>query len=203
MKAIRQGHGRFSVFLGICSGLYLLSAGICTAAAANQDLPSDSVYHLDVELQDQTGKMVKLEDYRGAPVVVTMFYASCPHVCPTIISTIKFTESKLSETQRDHLQVLSISIDPERDTPSVLRESLERHRADPKRWSMTRPAADDLRAISGVFGVKYKQLPDGEFNHTTKLVLLDAEGRQVASTETLGRIDASFLQAIEAELPPE
>jgi protein SCO1/2 len=65
---------------------------------------------------------------------------------------------------------------------------------------MTRSQPGDLRTIAGVFGVRYKKLPDGEFNHTTRIVLLDRDGTQVASTEQLGRPDAAFLEAIKSSL---
>ncbi len=163
-------------------------------------LPPNSVYHLQVLVEDQFGEITGLDRYKGQPVLVTMFYASCPHVCPMLISTIKLTESKLSAGERADLRVLTISIDPERDTPEKLRETMERHSVDASRWSMVRSQPGDLRMIAGVFGVRYKQLPDGEFNHTTRIILLDNEGTQVASTEKLGRHDAVFLEAIKASL---
>jgi protein SCO1/2 len=163
-------------------------------------LPPDSVYNLQVRVEDQFGEFSGLDRYKGKPVLVTMFYASCPHVCPLLISTIQLMESELSDAERANLRVLTISIDPERDTPMKLHETMERHSADATRWSMVRPDPGDLRAITGVFGVRYKQLPDGEFNHTTRIVLLDREGTQVASTEQLGRLDSSFLQAIKTNL---
>ena len=144
--------------------------------------------------------MIGLDHYRGKPVLVTMFYTSCPHVCPALISTIKFAESELSEDERADLRVLTISIDPERDTPEKLRETLELHAVDAKRWSMVRSKPGNLRTIAGVFGVRYKQLPDGEFNHTTKIILLDRDGTEVASTEKLGHPDETFLAAIKSSL---
>lgn len=163
-------------------------------------LPPTSVYHLQVSIEDQFGEISGLDRYKGKPVLVTMFYTSCPHVCPMLISTIKLTESKLSVDDRAELRVLTISIDPERDTPDNLRETQERHSVDADRWSMTRSGPGDVRTIAGVFGIKYKQLPDGEFNHSTKIVLLDRGGTQIASTDQLGRVDAAFLEAIRASL---
>jgi len=163
-------------------------------------LPPNSVYHLQVSVEDQFGEITKLDRYKGHPVLITMFYASCPHVCPLLISTIKLTESKLSAEQRADLRVLTISIDPERDTPEKMLETMERHSVEASRWSMVRPQPGDLRTIAGVFGVKYKQLPNGEFNHTTRIILLDREGTQIASTGQLGRHDAVFLEAIETSL---
>ena len=177
----------------------LLVTSIAHSSDENS-LPPNSVYHLQVFVEDQYGDITGLDRYKGQPVLVTMFYASCPHVCPMLISTIRLTESKLSDENRAALRVLTISIDPERDTPEKLRETMKRHNIDDARWSMVRPKPGDLRTIAGVFGVRYKQLPEGEFNHTTRIILLDRDGTQVASTEQLGRHDPAFLEAIEESL---
>ncbi len=188
-------------------GLTSLVASIIPLTSAplaqpeNSDsLPPNSVYNLQVLVEDQFGEFSGLDRYKGKPVLVTMFYASCPHVCPLLISTIQLMESELSDDDRADLRVLTVSIDPERDTPVKLHETMERHSADAGRWSMVRPDIDDLRAIAGVFGVRYKQLPDGEFNHTTRIILLDREGTQVATTEQLGRLDAVFMEVIKTSL---
>jgi protein SCO1/2 len=192
--------GRFlSIVLVAIAGTLLLRT---SAGQSNSDssLPPDSVYQLEVSIEDQVGEISGLDRYRGNPVIVTMFYASCPHVCPMLVSTIKLTESKLTSDERAELRVLTISIDPERDTPEKLHETLERHAVDADRWSMSRSTPGDLRALAGVFGVKYKQLPDGEFNHTTRMILLDQEGVQVATSDQLGRYDPAFLEAIKTTI---
>ncbi len=163
-------------------------------------LPANSVYHLRVPVEDQFGEITGLDRYKGHPVLVTMFYTSCPHVCPMLISTIKIMESVLSDEERADLRVITISIDPERDTPGKLHETMERHSVRANRWSMVRSNPNDLRTIAGVFGIKYKQLPDGEFNHTTRITLLNREGTQVASTELIGGYDEAFLEAIKTSL---
>ncbi len=181
--------------------LILSLAGFSAAQSSDENpLPPNSVYHLQVSVEDQFGNVTGLDRYRGHPVLVTMFYTSCPHVCPMLISTIRLTESKLSKDERAELRVMTISIDPARDTPEQLRETMERHSVEADRWSMVRSEPGDVRTIAGVFGVKYKQLPDGEFNHTTRIILLDRDGTQLASTTQLGRHDAQFLEAIKASL---
>ena len=109
-------------------------------------------------------------------------------------------EHGLSDEERADLRVMTISIDPERDTPGKLQETMESHSVDASRWSMLRSNPGDLRTIAGVFGVKYKQLPNGEFNHTTRIILLDREGTQLAGTEQVGRVDAAFVEAIKNSL---
>ena len=184
------------------AGLVLIVAlNMPSAQSTDGDsLPPNSVYHLQVSVEDQFGEITGLDRYLGKPVLITMFYASCPHVCPMLISTIKLTESKLSDEERADLRVLTISIDPKRDTPEKLRETIERHSVDASRWSMVRPDPGDLRTIAGVFGVKYKQLPDGEFSHSTKIILLDRDGVTLASSDQIGRQDVVFLESIKTSL---
>ena len=183
------------------AALILSLLNLSSAQSADDlSLPPNSVYNLQVSVEDQSGMITGLDRYQGNPVLITMFYTSCPHVCPMLVSTIKLTESKLSDEERASLRVLTISIDPERDTPEKMLDTFQLHGVDTSRWSMVRPQPDDLRTITGVFGVRYKQLPDGEFNHTTRIILLDRDGTQVASTEQLGRHDAAFLEAIQTSL---
>ena len=163
-------------------------------------VPSASIYNLKVPLEDQSGDVTGLDRYKGKPVLITMFYANCPHVCPMIISTIRQLESRLSTEELAELRVMTISIDPERDVPELLLETLRRHSVDASRWSMVRPEPADLRTIAGVFGIKYKQLPDGEFSHTTKIILLDRDGIQIASSDQIGRHSAEFLESLKSSL---
>ena len=195
-----NNYPQFSKLASVAVLIMVLASSSMAQTSDKNSLPANSVYHLDVTVEDQDGDISGLDRYKGHPVLVTMFYASCPHVCPMLISTIKLTESKLSPEERSDLRVLTISIDPERDTPQKLRETMDRHSVDNNRWSMVRSEPGELRAIAGVFEVRYKQLPDGEFNHTTRIVLLDKQGTQVASTEQLGRHDADFLEAIQTSL---
>ena len=66
---------------------------------------------------------------------------------------------------------------------------------------LVRPEPQDVRAIAGLLGIRYRALADGEFNHTSALVLLDADGRVVARTERVGGLpDPAFLAAVRRTL---
>jgi protein SCO1/2 len=188
---------KFDKLCVLIPALLLLSLA---TAEGEPPLPPDSIYNLQVPVEDQSGAITGLDRYKGQPVLVTMFYASCPHVCPMLISTIRQLESKLSPEELSELRVMTISIDPERDVPALLLETMQRHSVDANRWSMVRPEPGDLRAIAGVIGVKYKQLPDGEFSHSTKIILLDRDGVTVASSDQIGRQDVVFLESIKTSL---
>ena len=72
---------------------------------------------------------------------------------------------------------------------------------DTARWTLASPPADDVREVAGVLGIRYRALADGEFNHTSALVLLDARGRILARTEQIGtRPDPEFVAAVKLAL---
>lgn len=166
--------------------------------AAHAATPDDSVYQLPLALTDQAGANAALDRYRGSPVLVSMFYASCPHVCPMLIATTQRLERELPEAGRGRLRVLMVSLDPARDTPPKLAELARRHNADLSRWTFARAAADDVRRLAAVLGIQYRQLPDGEFNHSSVISLLDPEGRIVARTRAMLRPDPAFQEALRA-----
>lgn len=159
-----------------------------------------SYYTMDVPLETHTGEKIRFAELAGTPTVVSMFYGSCPHVCPMLISTIKQIENQLPEALRNELQVALVSVDPARDTPEALRVIAERHDVDSKRWILARTVPAQTRALVAVLGIKYRQLPDGEFNHTTAIILLDAEGREIARSGKLGVPDAGFVREVEESL---
>ena len=72
-----------------------------------------------LHLTDHTGKPRSLEDYKGRIVVVFFGFTNCPDVCPTTLATLKGVKDKLG-ADGDKLQVLFVTVDPERDTQQVL-----------------------------------------------------------------------------------
>jgi protein SCO1/2 len=177
--------------------LSLALLGAVAGAAGAPAVPGDSLYQLATPLTDQSGKPAKLDLHSGQPVLVTMFYGSCPHVCPMLVSTIQRYERELPETSRGRLRVLMVSLDPERDTPARLTEVAQRHRVDLARWTFARAAAADVRRLAAALGIQYRQLPDGEFSHSTIITLLDGEGRIRRQTSSLLRLDPEFTAAVQ------
>lgn len=170
-----------------------------SATANATPLPRDSVYQLAAPLTDQHGRRFDWRARRGSPQLVSMFYTSCQYICPLIVDSGKAIEKHLAPTERARVELLLISMDPSRDTPAALARVMTQRKLDPARWTLARPAAGDVRAIAGVLGIRYRALADGEFNHTSALVLLDADGRVLARTEQVGsRPDPEFLAAVRA-----
>ena len=170
-------------------------------APASAPLPADSIYQLDARMTDQSGKATSLAGRRGRVQLVSMFYTSCRYICPLIIDSGMAIEKKLTPAEQQRLGITLISMDPKRDDPAALSRVATRRKLDTRRWALLRPRTQDVRPIAGVLGIRYRELADGEFNHTSALVLLDAQGRIIARTEQLGTVpDPQFLAAVRKAL---
>ena len=180
--------------LALATGLSLMAAS--AFAAAGGALPGDSVYQLDLPLTTQDGSTRDWETLRGKPRLVSMFYTSCQYICPLIVDSGKAIEHALTPAQRERLGIVLISMDPARDDRDALSKVMTQRKLDARRWLLASSRPGDVRSVAGVLGIRYRALADGEFNHTSALVLLDAEGRIVARTDRVGtRPDPRFLAA--------
>jgi len=159
-------------------------------------LPGDSVYRLPVALTDQDGRNFHLADRRGSLQLVSMFYTSCPYVCPLIIDTLKKTQHALTADEAARLQVLLVSFDPERDTATRLKEVFGQRKIDGASWTLARTDTQSVRKLAAVLGVQYRKLANREINHSTAIVLLNTDGRIIARTDKLGDVDADFVAAL-------
>jgi len=180
---------RLFAILALCTPVF--------AAPASKPLPRDSVYQLPVQLTDQDGKRFEWSTRRGKVQLVSMFYTSCQYICPLIVESGKAVERQLAPAQRERVGILLVSMDPKRDTPTALMSVVNQRKLDRARWTLASPASNDVREIAGVLGIRYRALADGEFNHTSALVLLDGDGRILARTEQMGsKPDPEFIAAV-------
>ena len=192
-----------TTLIAACAGFVLAFAGTIALAAGPAPLPRDSVYQLPLQLTDQSGNTSDWRTRRGKPHLVSMFYTSCQYICPLIVDSGKAVEKNLTPEQQRRLGILLVSMDPKRDTPAALQSIVDKRHLDTTRWTLASPPARDVRAVAGVLGIRYRQLADGEFNHTSALVLLDADGRVLARTEQVGsRPDPDFIAAVRAATGP-
>lgn len=192
-------HAIFRRLLAAACTLLVAASATATLAAppGNAALPSDSVYQLPVALTGADGKARDWRSLRGKPRLLSMFYTSCPYICPLIVDTGKGVERNLTPAQRQRIGIVLVSMDPARDTPAALGKVAQQRGLDPARWWLAAPPEDDVRKVAGVLGIKYRALADGEFNHASALVLVDADGRILARTERMGPIpDPVFLDAV-------
>ena len=180
--------------------LAMLPASL-TLAQSGPALPTDSIYQLDAPMRDQQGRATTLAARRGQVQLASMFYTSCAYICPLIIDSGLAIEKQLSPAEKARLGVVLVSLDPKRDTPAAMLRIAERRKLDSTRWAMLQPRENDVRAVAGMLGIRYRALSDGEFTHTSELVLLDKQGRVLARTAKIGTVpDPEFLQAVKKAL---
>jgi protein SCO1/2 len=180
-----------------CGLMLALMFAAMNAAVAADDVPPNSIYRLDASFSDQHGNTFHLEQKRGRPQLVAMFYTSCKFVCPLIVDSAKGVEHALPPDERDGLGILLVSMDPARDDTAALKTVFDQRNLDATRWTLARTDESNVRALAALLGVRYRALADGEFNHTSALVLLDAQGRRLTQTSALGaKPDPEFLAAV-------
>lgn len=181
---------RTALAVALLAGL----GGAAQAAAASPStantntpaaLPGNSLYRLDAPLTDTAGQRFTLREMAGAPVLVTMFYGDCNAACPIIIETMKRTVAALGPEGKP-LRVLMISLDPMGDSPAGLAALAGKHGMPAPQFRLA-VARDEsqTRLIASALNIKFRALGNGEINHTTRVVLLDAAGSPQAASSRL------------------
>ncbi len=130
----------------------------------------------DFTLTDQKGRSMRLSDLAGEPVAVTFIYTRCPIATACPLTTAKFSKLAAALAAGGFGHLVTITVDPEHDTPPVLDDYAKRAGADPKRWKFL---TGDPKAVADVverFGVLY--YPDkGQVVHQQGVAVIDAAGR--------------------------
>jgi len=158
----------------------------------------DSIYALSASLVDQRGRQVGLDLFRGHPVLISMFYATCPDACPLLIADLQRIERELPPRIRADLRVVLVSLDPGRDTPEALRALAQARDVDESRWRLLRAPEDTVREIAALLGIKYRRLPDGNFNHSSIITLLNPDGVVVVRDEAVGGPHTALLKNLQS-----
>ena len=136
-------------------------------------------YAKDFQLTDFDGKPRTLADFKGKAVVMFFGFTQCPDVCPTTMTELAQVK-KLLGADGDKVQGLFVSIDPERDTPAVLKEYMQNF--DPSFLGLYAGSPEALAALAKDFKVYYKKV-DGPtptsytMDHTAASFVYDPEGR--------------------------
>ncbi len=153
----------------------LLLGAVAMAGCA----PSGPAIGGDFALTDQNGAPFTLESQRGKILLVFFGYTMCPDVCPTTLSKLSAVTRRLGDA-KGQVRTLYITVDPERDTPEVLKADLALFSLDAVGLTGTRAEVD---GVVKLFGASYEIVPTPEsaakysVSHSTTLYLLDREGR--------------------------
>lgn len=130
----------------------------------------------DFALISQDGNLITLNDYRGKVLAVDFIYTSCPDICPMLTANLSQVERALGSDFGRKVAFVSITIDPERDTPQVLKSYAENFRVNLSGWVFLTGDPAVVREVAGRYGTFAERAADGTLNHTLLTSLVDAKG---------------------------
>ena len=146
-----------------------------------------SLYTLDSVWTSDVGREVKLEILRGRPQVIALFFTNCEHSCPLIVADLKRIDKALPRNLRGKVDFLLVSIDPERDTPEVLRAFRAKHGLPTERWTLLRGSPEATRALAEMVGFSYQPGSPTQYAHSLLISILSPSGEIVYQQAGLGR----------------
>lgn len=136
------------------------------------------------ELMDQNGQYVSTTQFRGKVVAVCFIYTRCPlpDYCPRMTANFNYLLHRLPTKLGDDLVLMSITFDPQWDTPEVLRNYARAMRAEARGWYFLTGSKEEITRVSGFFGVKFWP-EEGSITHNLVVGLIDRQGQLAARVE--------------------
>jgi len=180
---------RRQVLRALAAGAAALALAACGESAPQFKGSDITGTHLGqgVALTDFNGQPRTLKDFAGKVQVVFFGFTQCPDVCPTSLAELSDVMQQLGP-DADRVQVLLITVDPERDTPEVLKQYVTNF--DPRFLALT-GSADQIKQAAASFKAYYAKVPrpDGDYtmDHTAAFYLLDGKGEaRVLANNNIG-----------------
>jgi protein SCO1/2 len=163
----------------ICSlalGSLVLAAGCDSAAKFKSTDITGADYGKTLELTDHTGKPPRLEDFRGKAVIVFFGFTHCPDFCPTTLSELAAALKTLGP-DAERVQVLFVSVDPERDTRDALAKYVPAF--DPRFLGLYGDM-EATRRVTKEFKIYFEKRKSGDsyvVDHSAQSYVIDPQGR--------------------------
>jgi protein SCO1/2 len=133
----------------------------------------------DLELTDQSSKQIHLRDFQGQVLALTFIYTRCPlpTYCPLMNRNFQSAQAILTRLSAGvNAHFLSITLDPEHDTPSVLAAYAGNYQADPAAWTFATAGLEGIRKVGDSIGLEF-DATNGFITHNLRTVVIDANGR--------------------------
>ena len=161
--------------LMVLTALGWLAPTLSYAAGENDGLPRIGPAP-ELSLTTQDGQRLSLKELRGKVVAVTFIYASCADTCPLLIAKMAGLQAALGADFGPKVFILSITVDPERDTPAVLQRYAQAHGANLAGWAFLTGTPAEIRQVARRYGIYYRKTPRGDVDHTFLTSLVDQSG---------------------------
>jgi protein SCO1/2 len=149
----------------------------------------------DFTLTTQEEKQLKFAELRGKVLLVGFVFTTCNGTCPATTQRMGQVQTELKARgllKDDRVRLLSITLDPARDTPEALRRYLQLYDADPASWSFLTGPADDLAKVHAAWNMWVKPAANGQLDHPSRVFLVDQKGR-VREIYHLGFLKAKWV----------
>ena len=161
---------------------------------------------LDYAFTNELGQAVRLSDFRGQALVITFFFTRCPipDYCPRLSKNFEEASEKLSALPGSptNWHFLSVTFDPEFDTPPVLKAYGERYQYDPRHWNFVTGPKEKISELASGSDVKFEQA-SGSINHNFRTLIIDAAGHVQMVFPTGGNLsDAIVAEVLKAAVVP-
>lgn len=168
------------LFSALLIGLVAIGAVLSTRSAQFRGTTYAEPYPIagDFELARFDGTRFKLSELRGRAVLLFFGYTSCPDVCPTTLAELNRALEELGSNEADEIQVIFITVDPERDDATRVQEYVNHFNRGFMGLSGTEP---ELAKVWNQYGI-FREIVDGNsaagylVNHTARVTLIDKEG---------------------------
>lgn len=129
----------------------------------------------DFKLIDQNGKPFELENLSRKVLVISFSYTSCADVCPLITAAARQVQSGLTASERANVHLLTITTDPEIDSPRILAAYAKRYGAEFSNWSFLTGPEVALKKVWKNFGVRVSRKGRGIVEHTPLTAVMDRQ----------------------------
>jgi protein SCO1 len=181
-------------------------AGDTPRAAGETPAPTRRHPLLDYPFTNELGQAVRLSDFRGQALAITFFFTRCPipEFCPRLSRNFEEASEKLNAMPGGptNWHFLSVTFDPEVDTPAVLRAYGERYQYDPKHWSFLTGPREQISELASGSDVKFEPA-SGFMNHDFRTLIIDAAGHLQMIFPTSGNLsDAIVAEVLKAAAVP-
>jgi protein SCO1/2 len=153
------------------------ASGVATSGASLGQVKPAAEVAPPFRLTDQDGQPRALEDWRGQTVVLDFIFTRCPGPCPILTGLHAKVQRELPPEVQAHTRFVSITLDPLRDTPTVLREHGQKRGIDFANWSFLTGTPDEINAVLKSYGVGSARTPDGNIEHVVVTFLIDGDGK--------------------------
>ncbi len=164
--------------LVLCVALLTANSASAWAHAAKEDARLPIVGPApEFALLDQNGARFTLGDLRGKVAVVTFIYTTCTDTCPLLTAKMASLQRPLATDFGARVRFVSITVDPEVDTPAVLRSYAKAHGANLAGWSFLTGTPSVIDGVIRSYGAFAKRTPRGSVDHLFLTSLLDRQGR--------------------------